>query len=532
MHPDGASVVAALQGGLIIRSDLQGRELGRLHADDAMEIHRVAVSPDGTMLAVGLSMHGVRVLDSATGRVIARIPIGISSVQTLAFTDDSRRLISGSWWGVSVDDPRTGRREQRVATATSTRGGAFIGGTTHFVTLCEDAVRVIDLSERPGRTLNTEAETLAVVAFSPDGATTAIADARGSVRLYDTHTGELQRTLSDAPVNARPRGLRFDPTGRWLIRTTMTHSVAMWDLSKQAGTDGARARRGPAAVMHSRTPRSLDFSPDGSLMATAAWGRNGPRFSIIDTRDWSEVRSWTTDGAEPMSVSFAPDGRRIATADRSGVIRIVDALSGEVLDTIRTDLTPWVVRFSPDGQRVVWGNWTRRIYVYDVGERRIARELTGHSALIIDIDFRPGEPTIFASASTDGVVKLWDIQGQDEPALLTIPASTSGEISSIAFCPAAAKLPMLAIAGANPDASNNATGQVQFWNLRYFNRHIAGALQHKFDTGDPRVVGSPNEASLREQLELLRRYSGWSPGSMLERPRNPPDQTGARDHQP
>jgi hypothetical protein len=116
MHPDGASVVAALQGGLIIRSDLQGRELGRLHADDAMEIHRVAVSPDGTMLAVGLSMHGVRVLDSATGRVIARIPIGISSVQTLAFTDDSRRLISGSWWGVSVDDPRTGRREQRVAT--------------------------------------------------------------------------------------------------------------------------------------------------------------------------------------------------------------------------------------------------------------------------------------------------------------------------------------------------------------------------------------------------------------------------------
>lgn len=532
LHADGRSVLAAMSGGTIVHHDLSGRELGRVRSPETTDIIRVAMSPDGSMIAAGLGMHGVRVLSADSGAVLSRIPIGVSSVQTLAFTDDSSRLVTGTYWGVSIDDPRTGRRLQRVSTSTSTRGGEFIRGTTHFVTLCEDAVRVMDLCERPGRVLNSDAESLAVVAFSPDGATTAISDARGIVRLYETRSGTLVRTLGDAPVNARPRGLRFDPTGRWLIRTTMTHSVAMWDLSSPQGSAGAHARRGPGAVMHSRTPRSFDFSPDGALMATAAWGRNGPRFSIIDTRDWSEVRSWPTDGAEPMAVSFAPDGRRVATADRTGVIRIVDAASGEVLDTIRSDVTPWVVRFSPDGRRLVWGNWTRRIFVYDVAERRVTRELTGHSALIIDIDFRPGEPTIFASASTDGIVKLWDILGDDEPALLTIPASTSGEITSIAFCPGPAKLPMLAIAGANPDASNNATGQVQFWNLRYFNRHIAGALQHKFDTGDPRVVGSPNEASLREQLELLRRYSGWSPGSMLERARNPPDQTGASDHQP
>jgi serine/threonine protein kinase/WD40 repeat protein len=523
-HPDGASVLVALQGGVIVRSDLQGRELGRVRSDEAVDINRVAISPDGTMLAAGLGMNGVRVLDSATGAVISRIPIGISSVQTLTFTDDSRRLVAGSWWGVSVDDPRTGQRLQRVTTETSTRGGAFIAGTTHFVTLCEDAVRVMDLSERPGRTLNTDAESLAVVAFSPDGAATAISDARGMVRMYDTHTGALRRTLSDAPINARPRGLHFDPTGRWLIRTTMNHLVSVWDLHAEPGTVAARAQAGPATRMQSRTPRSFDFSPDGSLIATAAWGSRGPRFAVLRTGDWSELRSWATNGSEPMAVSFAPDGRRLAVAERSGVIRIVDAQSGAVLDTIRTDATPWVVRFSPDGRRVVWGNWTRKLFVYDVSERRVTRELTGHSALIIDIDFRPGEPTIFASAATDGVVKLWDIEGEGEPSLLTIPASISGEITSIAFCPGAAGLPMLAIAGSNPGAGNVTTGEVQFWNLRYFNRHIAGALQHRFETGDPLVVGTPNEAALREQLRLLRQYSGWSPAAR--------SQTGASDHQP
>ncbi len=96
VSPDGRYVAtAASDGTLVLRQLASGEEVGRCEAP-AMHPAVLAFSPDGRMLAAGGGVSGsIRLFETATGRARIDLVEHEGTLESLTFSADGRRLVSG-----------------------------------------------------------------------------------------------------------------------------------------------------------------------------------------------------------------------------------------------------------------------------------------------------------------------------------------------------------------------------------------------------------------------------------------------------
>ena len=162
------------------------------------------------------------------------------------------------------------------------------------------------------------------------------------------------------------------------------------------------------AVGSSRLVRSLDdpssgsvsISPDGTRVATAQ--RLAPESEAADPVIWAldsgEKVLTLTDGHSDNvnDIQFSPDGSLLATAGQDGIVVIWDAATGNIVRSIRADDAgeqggAFNLDFSPDGSRVVVTtnpNDEAAIAVFDVDTgRRVLAIALPHT--VCGLDFAP-----------------------------------------------------------------------------------------------------------------------------------------------
>ena len=174
--------------------------------------------------------------------------------------------------------------------------------------------------------------------ISPDGTRLIAGHNDGHVRIYDTATGALLRTL-DHPGEVKVLRFAPDRSGRFLSAST-DQTAHVWDL--QTG------ERLQSFHGHTHTIISAAWSPDSRLIATASY----------DTT----VRLWDVrTGAlmvEPMAhstwlshVEFSPDGTLLATACRDGTARLWHRQTGQPASPpLEQGETCETVRFTADSK--------------------------------------------------------------------------------------------------------------------------------------------------------------------------------------
>jgi WD40 repeat protein/serine/threonine protein kinase len=151
------------------------------------------------------------------------------------------------------------------------------------------------------------------------------------------------------------------------------------------------------------TLNEIAWAPDNRQMALATT----TGVYVIDTQTKSMVTYLDTTGAV-HSVAYSPDGSRIVTGEKGGLVRVWDVKTGKEFRSLSGHLqTVNRVAFSPDGQQVasVSDDKTARLWNISTGE--LVQTITQHVQGVTGLAFSP-DGKLLATASLDFHIRLWN----------------------------------------------------------------------------------------------------------------------------
>jgi serine/threonine protein kinase len=111
-----------------------------------------------------------------------------------------------------------------------------------------------------------------------------------------------------------------------------------------------------------------------------------------------------------LGVAYFPDGKRVVSAGRDGVLRVWDVESGKELYAMRGHTAPVTcVAIAADGRHILSGSEDKTVRLWDAENGKDLRILRGHTDMVMSVaisaDGRRG-----ASGSDDKTVRIWDLE--------------------------------------------------------------------------------------------------------------------------
>jgi WD40 repeat protein/serine/threonine protein kinase len=271
------------------------------------------------------------------------------------------------------------------------------------------------------------------VAFNPDGTLLAAAGLDGTVKLWQTATGQLLRSCSGH--TGRVVTLAFSPDGRRLASTSMAASV---QLRKGSATFRAELKTWDAATGREeatllRTPvmiTSADFSPDGWQLACSLADGS---LKVFDVTTGRELRTLPGHKGGTTQVVYSPDGRLLASGGGDQMVRVWDPATGAAVRTLRGHRGPVsAVAFDPHPKngvlRLVSGGQDRTVKFWDPVDRD-PLTLRGHAGASAALAFHPDGRRLVVCGK-DRTIRVWDTFAGRE--LATFPA---GDVLRLAISP-------------------------------------------------------------------------------------------------
>ena len=156
---------------------------------------------------------------------------------------------------------------------------------------------------------------------------------------------------------------------------------------------------------HTHYVSSVSWSPDGKRIAS---GSRDKTIKVWDAQSGTCIRTLTGHTAWVYSVSWSPDGKYIASGAHDNTIRVWDASTGICIHTL-DGFTDWVcsIVWSPDSKYIASGSFDSTIKVWDAITGTSIHTLKGHDDLINSVSWSPNSKYI-ASSSEDNTIKIWD----------------------------------------------------------------------------------------------------------------------------
>ena len=368
-----------------------------------------------------------------------RLPAG--SVDELSFGSRGRQLAVGSG-GATVDVWELRGLPSFVTSldlGTTSQAVSFSPrGDTLAVGTLEGDVRLWDSRgwrplDSPGRLPDAVSD----LAFSANGRALAIATNDSEVRLWSTREVEWLREPLLGHIGS-VAAVSFAPSGLGLASAGRDGNLIMWDPNRSdrlAQILPAKTARGYARMAFDPVTGRLAWDTDrgGLLLGDLAGGRP---LELLSPSRTTRTFGVSSPNRTISSLEFSPDGKLLAAAIGKGdpVESSVQFWSAETGNRVQTPLRAPArsVSFSPDGRTLVAGGGEDQLHFVDIvaGDREVVR-LKGLQGR--DAEFSPNGQTLAAPFGLEGEVALVDAATLEEVA--TIETGEAAFVSDVAFSP-------------------------------------------------------------------------------------------------
>ncbi len=355
-------------------------------------ITRIAISPDGKLIASGDLASYVRVWDATTGEQKFSYKNSRGQIHAVDFSQDSTLVAANS---AGVFDLKTGEKvalKGQLATDSLPRPHFLPDGKHIACEHWDDSVRICDLSTGQERLiLKGHTGPIKALAVSPDGKWLASASQDHTVKVWDVSS------VADAPLKlARPQFdkdlfkkrdaimqvaaldlstfgyscLAISPNEKYAFArygNVAGPSIRLWSINdKRLITESNNTNNTSSTI--------VSFSPDSLLYASC----ETDKVRVWSLPDRKEHVAFPNPALDPekngariefrySSVVFSSDGKKVAACGRysgpsglsptGGVVTVWDTTKGNILTTLsdsKATLGFTGVAFSPDSEKVAY----------------------------------------------------------------------------------------------------------------------------------------------------------------------------------
>ncbi|MCE9630277.1 MAG: protein kinase [Planctomycetia bacterium] len=318
-------------------------------------LRRVVFSPDGSRVAIQNATGSLGLWDADGGECITWCGGRDARIAAFEFSPHGERIAAfvntpKRPFEVLLYETSDGRR---LCSITTPRG---LGPSSTFLTFGPDGDRLVMTGEKnelhvwnaldgqPIASLLGHAAAVTAVAYSPDGRQIAGGATNGHVRLWNAESFACERVLlgHDGAITT----LAFRPDGETLASGSHDGTVRIW----------SRTASQPLAVLPDVPGMTAAaFSPDGSQLAVAP--RETGDIDVWHPRTLERLRTLRGGLGRVTEIVYSPDGRLVAaafqTSGKSGDVRVWRTDTGELLSSLGDHLhASRTMTFSPDGSRL------------------------------------------------------------------------------------------------------------------------------------------------------------------------------------
>lgn len=266
--------------------------------------------------------------------------------------------------------------------------------------------------------------------FSPDGNRLATGCRDRKARVWDLQAA-VQRPTFALNHDNEVRTVRFTPDGLRLLTSCWRNDAWLWDtregrLLHWLHEPEPDPRESDSVFGYVRAPvNAADISRDGARIVTGSWDQTGhfakPRGHRAGARLWdaADGRLLGSNFAsnQVWMVRFSPDGDRVAATSYGndvpggkGMVQVFDARTGEGLleNPILHEDQVYFAQFSPDGERLLTGSQDRTARIWHARTGKPLTEPLRHKGEVVYGEFSPDGQRVVTASWWDNAAILWD----------------------------------------------------------------------------------------------------------------------------
>ncbi len=365
----------------------------------------VAVSPDGTRLALGLQNGTAKVMTLADGKDLFTVTGHNGPVKAIGFSSNNSVIVTGGtdrtlrFWNAADGKPLG----SFVAQTGGLTGLAIAPNNgSVFSTSADGTPKFWSLPTVAARTLTTaHKDTVNALSLGGDNTTLASASADKTVRLSNLTNGQAIRTLEGA--KAAVLSTAVSSNNALVVAGTADHQLLVWNVADGKLLGQKLAHKGPVngVAINSAGNQILSVGGDGSLKI---WSMPA---SAARTTDMAASATHDAHTGGANAVAYHSNGTQAITGGADKAVKLWDLTTGKVLRAFGPLKDAVIaVALSRDATQISAAAG-KSVTIWTTADAKEVRTLA-HPADVTSLSFN-GDKTRLATTASDGLTRVWDL---------------------------------------------------------------------------------------------------------------------------